>query len=118
MRTHDWRGGGPLLFGMGWLQRWHGPLGLLHTTTTTTTTIIITTPTSHTPHPQERRAHAMRHARTGAFGDVGRIGPVDNIQLQREMRRRALLEQMKNNAWAGSFAPQREPGPGPAGGDA
>eukprot|EP00198_Chlamydomonas_reinhardtii_P014353 XP_001703690.1 predicted protein [Chlamydomonas reinhardtii] len=67
---------------------------------------------------EERRAHAMRHARTGAFGDVGRIGPVDNIQLQREMRRRALLEQMKNNAWAGSFAPQREPGPGPAGGDA
>ncbi len=57
---------------------------------------------------QERRLHAMRHAGQGpVYGDE-KIGPVDQIQLQREMRRRALLEQMKNSAWAGSFRPEPE----------
>lgn len=46
----------------------------------------------------------MRRARMGTYGD-GKIGPVDNIQLQREMRRKAMLEQMKNNAWS-SFNPR------------
>ncbi len=48
---------------------------------------------------QERRAYEMRRARTGAYGD-GRVGPVDTMTLQREMRRKALLDQMKNNAWS------------------
>ncbi|KXZ47983.1 hypothetical protein GPECTOR_31g345 [Gonium pectorale] len=47
----------------------------------------------------ERRLHAMYHAAQGpTYGDE-KIGPVDNIQLQREMRRRAMLEAMKNSAW-------------------
>lgn len=59
--------------------------------------------------PQEKRLHAMRRAARGpTYGD-DKIGPVDNIQLQREMRRRAMLEAMKQNAWAGSFNPR---GPG------
>ncbi|KAG2446332.1 hypothetical protein HXX76_000920 [Chlamydomonas incerta] len=48
---------------------------------------------------EERRAYEMRRARTGAYGD-GRVGPVDTLTLQREMRRKALLDQMKNNAWS------------------
>ena len=54
---------------------------------------------------------------TGAItGSLGKIGPVEIIQLQSEMRRRALLEQWKDNAWAGSFTVQHGPGPG-LGGD-
>lgn len=47
---------------------------------------------------ERRRWHAMRHAARGPqYGDA-MIGPVDQIQLQREMRRRALLDQQRS-AW-------------------
>ena len=33
----------------------------------------------------------------------GPVGPVDQVQLQEEMRHKALLANMKNKAWAGTF---------------
>ncbi|PNH09117.1 hypothetical protein TSOC_004285, partial [Tetrabaena socialis] len=46
---------------------------------------------------EERRLHALHHSSRGPTEGDDAIGPVDAIQLQRELRRKAMLDKMKND---------------------